>query len=855
MPKTILKNSAQTLIVGWANGQDNWIRGIVAEIIETRRDLTDERIEDFYQMFLREKELAAGDAVNVPPLVASAAGKSQQDVFSVKQLRDIEGVNALAVGQNIDFNSRMTVLFGENASGKTGYVRILKRCAGSRTAEAILPNVIAPTGETISPSARIAYVLNGEEKPFDWRNELGCAPFNRMDVFDSSGALAHLETDLTYIYTPGELSMFPMIQRGIEKVRQRLDTEIANTSPKGNPFIASFDRGTKQFVKVETLGAATNLDELRTLGTFNEEDKSAQVSLAREIDALQSSAPQAQLRLAQNYSRLLEELQTVLTQSQRFSVEAYNAALEEVRTTGSAYEHFTRTAFEGSSIPQVLGPEWSAFIQAGEEYIRSAHSDHQYPADNDKCVYCRQALDAVSVQLISKYREYLNNDFRDRLERARTQLTTVSSSLNEVNVTIITKVEEHLKSLPEGTVSPIADSQPQLKLLTAMKLAVVEHKTITTSSDTLAILEAVKKEGIKVLDLIQNLSGETQERETLLKEKRAVSADFAARAKMSQLLPQIEGLVQKAKWTAKAGVYSKGFQSIFRTLTETSKAASQQLLNQDFEERFQQECQNLRAPKVKLDFPGREGQTLRRKSVASNHKPSQVLSEGEQKVIALADFLAEIGLKPSSAPIVFDDPINSLDYKRMAEVVQRLIQLSEKRQVIVFTHNIWFACLLLAEFEKDKDSCSYYDVTADGDAVGVITKNVAPRADSVKTSIREVKTLIQDAEKVSGTTQTALAEKGYDYLRNLCEAVIEMELLSGVTQRYQPNVMMGRLSNIKFDRLKKSVEATNTLFEKCCRFIRSHSQPLETLNIKPSLTELKADLASLEAILAEYRKA
>jgi wobble nucleotide-excising tRNase len=42
-----------------------------------------------------------------------------------------------------------------------------------------------------------------------------------------------------------------------------------------------------------------------------------------------------------------------------------------------------------------------------------------------------------------------------------------------------------------------------------------------------------------------------------------------------------------------------------------------------------------------------------------------VLSEGE-KVIALADFLAEASLKPA-APVIFDDPINSLDYKRLAD--------------------------------------------------------------------------------------------------------------------------------------------------------------------------------------------
>jgi wobble nucleotide-excising tRNase len=71
---------------------------------------------------------------------------------------------------------------------------------------------------------------------------------------------------------------------------------------------------------------------------------------------------------------------------------------------------------------------------------------------------------------------------------------------------------------------------------------------------------------------------------------------------------------------------------------------------------------------VTLQFPGKQGQVTRKKLVADGeHRPSDVLSEGEQKVIALADFLAEASLKPA-APVIFDDPINSLDYRRMAEV-------------------------------------------------------------------------------------------------------------------------------------------------------------------------------------------
>ena len=88
-----------------------------------------------------------------------------------------------------------------------------------------------------------------------------------------------------------------------------------------------------------------------------------------------------------------------------------------------------------------------------------------------------------------------------------------------------------------------------------------------------------------------------------------------------------------------------------RSLIEVSKQASEDLLNRDFERLFQMECKLLRAPAVTLQFPGRGGQVFRKKAVASDHLPSQTLSEGEQKVTALADFLAEASLKPP-APVI-----------------------------------------------------------------------------------------------------------------------------------------------------------------------------------------------------------
>ncbi len=229
------------------------------------------------------------------------------------------------------------------------------------------------------------------------------------------------------------------------------------------------------------------------------------------------------------------------------------------------------------------------------------------------------------------------------------------------------------------------------------------------------------------------------------------------------------------------------------------------------------------------------------------------MSEGEQKVIALADFLAEASLKPP-APVIFDDPINSLDYKRLDVVVSRIILLSDSRQVIVFTHNIWFAAELLARFEKKPQDCSYYDVPRDGDRIGVVTKGTHPRSDTFSNLKGRINNLIQSAEKASGEAKEALVEKSYELLRNVCEVIVEKDLLQGVTQRYQPNVMMTKLPEINFGGLQKAADAIFPIYEDCCRHIGSHSQPMETLNVRPSIDTLKADWKKVLDVREAYMK-
>lgn len=153
----------------------------------------------------------------------------------------------------------MTVVFGENGSGKSGFVRALKRAAGVRTAEEILPDV--RKGKRVSPSATFVVTVGESTRAIEWKNEFGISPLNRASVFDTRGTRLHVEEDLTYVYTPGELTLFPLVQTAIERVRAALDRAITARTPGPNTLLASFNRASSIYPIIETLDAKTDIEE------------------------------------------------------------------------------------------------------------------------------------------------------------------------------------------------------------------------------------------------------------------------------------------------------------------------------------------------------------------------------------------------------------------------------------------------------------------------------------------------------------------------------------------------------------------------------------------------------------------
>lgn len=137
-----------------------------------------------------------------------------------------------------------------------------------------------------------------------------------------------------------------------------------------------------------------------------------------------------------------------------------------------------------------------------------------------------------------------------------------------------------------------------------------------------------------------------------------------------------------------------------RKITKLSKIAFGQLITKQLKEEFNNELKLLELDHLSVDLELAE----KNKGVVNmvmklnGNDIKTILSEGEQKGVGLALFVTETKLCHITNPIIFDDPVTSLDHRIAGNFANILMGLDN--QVIVFTHNRLF----LDAFECSKEN-------------------------------------------------------------------------------------------------------------------------------------------------------
>ena len=237
--------------------------------------------------------------------------------------------------------------------------------------------------------------------------------------------------------------------------------------------------------------------------------------------------------------------------------------------------------------------------------------------------------------------------------------------------------------------------------------------------------------------------------------------------------------------------------------------------------------------KLKLELP-------------QNRNPGDILSEGEQRAIAIGSFLAEVGLSNGKGGVVFDDPVSSLDHRRRELVAKRLTAEAAHRQVIVFTHDIYFLCILDEEAKTAGVSLTTQSLTRRAEGFGIADpelpfegKNASKRIGVLKARHQSIAKLHKDGEEQEHRKQTVDA---YFHLRMAWERAVEEVLLRNVVLRFRKGIETQRLAGV----VVEDGDFTQVFhgMKKCSNY--AHDKALIGGVAVPEPDELLADIMALE---------
>lgn len=162
------------------------------------------------------------DATHVRDPAASHA------VVTLGALHGLSNVNALAPGERLSFGKTgLTVIYGDNGAGKSGYARVLKQLCRARSpkGDGILPNIYAATNST--PVASIDFLIGGQKRSATWTQGTPAdAMLSAVSVFDSRTANVHVENTNDLAYTPLPLRILAGLAQACQDVKAKLAAEI-----------------------------------------------------------------------------------------------------------------------------------------------------------------------------------------------------------------------------------------------------------------------------------------------------------------------------------------------------------------------------------------------------------------------------------------------------------------------------------------------------------------------------------------------------------------------------------------------------------------------------------------------------
>ena len=800
--------------------------------------------------------------VHIPEDATGSVPVTLQSIFHHR------GVNALAEGQTLKFAPGLTLVYGDNAAGKTGYIRILKSACRARGEETILGNVVSGHS-LLKPSVAIKYKVGDDSDVREWTGQGEDDFISHVSVFDTQCSAVYLTEKTDVAYYPLGLDLFDKLVKACKDIRSNLESE-QRALGSGDLSVVQMQvpEGTAVAKLLENITSLTPPETVSRLARLSPEEQTRLNLLEQSLRDLQANDPDKlvrQLTLSSEriraLARLLKDIETTLSEN---AVTTAFEARAECRRKGEEAKRLRESTFPADILEGTGYETWSRLWEAARRFSEeSAYPGQGFPVveKGAQCVLCQQDIEHAASNRLTQFATFVASTTEQELRTAREKFTGQYKRFQDLQIsdvdnkgTINEILIEH-ERVADAITEALAKNEARRKAIVEAfandtDLAIDCPTLVSIAIDTEALAEQLDR---RIQVLHDRSNDEDKKRMTVEVQ------ELQARKILAKHEQLVLNEIERKKKIAAYELCMKDTRT--HAITQKSTAVTKKFVTQKLKQQFQVELNNLAFRNVEVELKevgGAEGVLYHRLILtrAPGVELPRVACEGEQRCLSIAAFFAELSTADDQSGIVFDDPVSSLDYKWREAVAQRLVMEAKTRQVIVFTHDIVFL-LLLKQFSKEQD-IEQLDQHIRNLAIGagVCDEELPWVALSVKKKIGYLKKEWQGADKLfrDGYQSNYEKEASYIYglIREAWERALEEVLLDGVVERYRTNIQTTQVLKIA-DITEEDCRVLEAAMTKCSEWLPGHDQAPAARADIPDPDVLRADINTLEKWVAEIR--
>ena len=865
MPDSIPAGTVADPFDSWIAARPKWLQTAASDMLEKRALPDADEIEALSNLSVQEA--GGADEGKFKPLGVGALGAAQKGPhLHLLGLNKVNGVNAISSDAELEFgDASLVAIYGPNGTGKSGYSRLLKHACGSRAKEDILPNVFLD--KPIAPSASVSLTYGGVEKCVDWTLSGGTnGMLKKVHIFDTHAAVLYFAPKNEASYEPRRIRFVTSLIKICEEVAANLDRR-KGALPSKMPAVPANLLLTAGAKWVTALSATTKDADVDARCTFSQELESERLGAEQAVH--QKNVPERLTTIATNLGTIataekyISNLKTAFHDDTAATIIKARSDAFSKRKTASAEADkvFAKASLEG------IGKEtWRSLWEEARKYSEhSAYHGVAFPVTEkgSKCVLCQQQLDDDAKGRLISFEQFVKGGLGAAAAKA----------------------EKDLKSLlSKGPAMPEEDAWKLQCGVLQMDAALTNSSHALLKSRWDAIQSSVDAESMPQFDWtpfeqqISALRSTLEAEQKTLNElknddkRKALEARLAELQCMKWLSENRPSVVEEVQRRKKLKEIDAALAlTKTNTLTTKTNELSELEVTKSYQDRFLSELLLLGGKKIPISTSSKKqgkgkvsiGLSIKSSKTATDAK--HVLSEGESRVVALAAFLADIAGSGEPTPFIFDDPISSLDQTYEEAVVNRLVELSKTRQVIVFTHRLSMIALLeeaVGKVEKQAEAAketppvklTVHTLHKLGSNSGIVEKSIVKNSNTQKAANalrdQEMAKLRKFLEMKDVAGYEVQAKYICSTFRTLVENSVEKILVNGVVARFRRSVetknKIGALAKITSDdcALIEDLMTRYSVFE--------HSQSNELPAEIPDYDQLKEDIEKFATWVNEF---